>query len=363
MRPHRLVFVSCLHVLYLYTYLPQLSLTACIYNETYVYVNTANYPQYDGLYLRNLARGILTVNPDIPFLPPNCGQVDTDYDGTYIYETESEPKHYLWMKHNGFNGNVLQIGDTICDPQHVKFETIKEQSSLLLDGTHCVWSSIDSENGIQWQDTDTYEDVTGSFLLCDFNEGCDTPLPTPYPTQSPVTTTAVPTENPTTAFPTTPPTVPSMQPTKTRFLEPPCVALTVRYLDQAYPDQAAHEEQFNEIPDVVYNQRRIWRNGGNRLEIFYTNQYEPNRWVISNGTYDLINDPLVDGGVNQSFPVCIQESVTQCMLTFLMMTRISLQESVTHCNLHVKAKAHTVHVSPVYRPHQNLHYLLPIHRL
>eukprot|EP01084_Bolivina_argentea_P309186 534784_1 len=326
MRPHRLLFVPFLYILYLCTFLPQLSLSACIYNESYIYVNTANYPQINGAYIRNLARGILTQNPIWPhFDPPNCGRMDTpNYNGTYIYETETEPKHYLWMG-NDANGNSLKIGDEICDSSHILFATKSHETNTLLDGTNCDWYDIDSEGTIfvQWYVGDgTDGAVTGSFLLCDSNEGCDTPLPTSQPTQSPVPTTAIPTGDPTTSNPTTAPTqpsiAPSLSPTKqpttkptslptmnqTLYLEPPCVALWVRNLDKAYPDQAAHNEPFNEIPDITYNQRRIWSNGGNGLEIFYTNRYEPNRWVISNGTYHLINDRdhLVDGGVNHSFP-------------------------------------------------------------
>ncbi len=54
----------------------------------------------------------------------------------------------------------------------------------------------------------------------------------------------------------------------------------------------------------TYNNRRVWSNGGGKLEIFYTKRYEPGRWIVSNGTYHLLNDAtqLVHGGVNESFP-------------------------------------------------------------
>ena len=67
---------------------------------------------------------------------------------------------------------------------------------------------------------------------------------------------------------------------------------------------APEKEKFNQVEDYYYNQRRVWSNGGDRLEIYYTTRFEPARWVISNGTYHLFEDvnSIAYGGVNHSFP-------------------------------------------------------------
>ena len=65
---------------------------------------------------------------------------------------------------------------------------------------------------------------------------------------------------------------------------------------------ASEVEKFNQVLGRYLNNRRVWNNG--KIEIFYNNRVGDGRWVISNGSYNLINDgtQIVLESINHSIP-------------------------------------------------------------